>query len=136
ASAGILPPREANGGVPAGLSDLIVQLLAPDPARRPSSAHDVAARLTDIGASLPHLERALSDAPQPSLAAPPDRRRRNVLAAAGGAIVLLLAAVIIRVLTDRGEFIIESSDPDVEIVLRQAGGMLVRDRRTNRTYEL
>src|SRR5262249_15892177 len=47
-----LSPQSLNPAVPGELADLIVQLLAPDPARRPPSAQVVAARLTEIGDGL------------------------------------------------------------------------------------
>jgi hypothetical protein len=75
------PPAEVNPAVPRGLSDLIVELLAKDPAARPGSAAAVADRL-----------RALTLPPPPKGSARPPRR----LAIAGGVLasVLLAAAAL------------------------------------------
>src|SRR5204862_34072 len=42
------PPRHLDPTIPAGLSDLILRLLAKNPADRPPSAHAVAAALTTL----------------------------------------------------------------------------------------
>ena len=75
------PPREVNPAVPPALSDLIMRLLAKDPADRPASARVVADEL--------------GEADRPAPAAQPRRNRRwawpvmvaAVLAVAGGAII-------------------------------------------------
>jgi serine/threonine protein kinase len=46
------PPGSLAIDLPAGLSDLIVQLLEKDPAQRPASANEVAERLLAIGLNL------------------------------------------------------------------------------------
>ncbi|MFF3564909.1 tetratricopeptide repeat protein [Streptomyces sp. NPDC002574] len=43
-----VPPREHRGDIPAGLDRLILDLLAKEPAHRPQSAADVAARLAPL----------------------------------------------------------------------------------------
>src|SRR5262245_43860511 len=47
------PPRVRAPEVPAALSDLVLRLLAADPANRPGSAHEVAAALAAIERDLP-----------------------------------------------------------------------------------
>ncbi len=55
------PPHEVNPAIPAGLSDLILQLLAKDPRRRPASAQAVADALAELAAPAPPAGPFASD---------------------------------------------------------------------------
>jgi serine/threonine protein kinase/Leucine-rich repeat (LRR) protein len=89
-----LPLRDLNPAVPAELDDLVMQLLARDPAGRPASAAEVAARLRTLEGreSLPATVAALPAtvpsqpaavaSPLPPLPGSPRRRRSAVLAMA------------------------------------------------------
>lgn len=55
------PPREIRPDVPAGLSGLVVRLLAKDPADRPESAATAAAELRQIRQSLGEAAHAARD---------------------------------------------------------------------------
>lgn len=63
------PPRSLNGSIPEGLEALVLQLLAKDPAQRPQSAGEVAAKLHRLLAG----ERQPASAPTASAKAPTGR---------------------------------------------------------------
>jgi hypothetical protein len=65
ANAREVPPAQINQDIPAGLSDLVTQLLAKDPNRRPSSAQAVVDALRELERSAPALA-TLSAAPAPA----------------------------------------------------------------------
>jgi serine/threonine protein kinase len=70
------PPREINPDLPPDLADLILQLLAKDPAQRPPSAEAVVALLQSIADEHPSLivTRQVTLAP-PAPSTPADQRR-------------------------------------------------------------
>jgi hypothetical protein len=76
------PPRAHNPQVPATLSDLVLRLLAKDPARRPASARALADALQAVEAG--------QDAPLPAV-----RRRWRRLGGVAGLAALALAAVLL-----------------------------------------
>jgi WD40 repeat protein len=128
-------PREINPAVPPALSDLVMQLLARDPAGRPASAAAVIRALEAI-------EREQTE-PPPQPAAP--RRRRRLLAAVAAAVLLaalggagyLFGPTVIRIATDRGEVVLRTDDPGVEVTVRQGGKVVViLDRKTQQQVEL
>jgi serine/threonine protein kinase len=86
----IAPPRNVNPDVPQELSDLILRLLATDPARRPASAHDVALQLAGIGACLASSESGGMHSTSPANS-PKGRRRATLLAAIGVTLILFTA---------------------------------------------
>src|SRR5262249_18579568 len=112
-----LSPREHNPDVPAALSDLILRLLAKDPASRPSSATEVAAVLGVIALDAPPA------------AAPPSGRRRLLVAAVvlllGG--IVLAAPTITRILNSKEQVApispLEKVDPVAdEAAIKKLGG--------------
>lgn len=122
-------PRDINPEVPAELSELMVQLLARDPARRPPSAQATATRLAEIAEGLSSV----------TIAPPPSRRRSRWTWATGIAAAIAIAATLAGVMyfrTERGEFMVEIDDPEVAVLLAPAGGITLHDRRTDRTYVL
>jgi serine/threonine protein kinase len=156
------PPRELEPSLPPALSRLILRLLAKDPADRPPSAQAVVEALSaveenraDPGTTHQRISPPAATAARrkpgsvrrPSRAA---RRRgptRLLLGIAAGLFTALLAVagvVVVRIATDKGELVIESDDPDVEIVVRQGGKQVtIIDVPTKRqitlasgTYEL
>jgi hypothetical protein len=124
------PPRELSPALPPALNDLIVRLMAKDRAERPASAREAVEALAAI-------ERDLAAPPRPA----PVRRRWRLAAAA----VLLLALLgtaawfygpaLVRIATNRGELLVQVDDPDIEVVVRQNGAVVV-DRKKDRRYEL
>ncbi len=120
-------PQSLNPEVPAELNGLILQLLAGDPACRPPSAQAVADRLAEIADELSSV----------TIAAGRRRHRpRWAWAALAAAALLVAVAGIIYVRTDRGEFVLEVSDSDVAVALREEGGIALHDRKTDRTFLL
>ena len=126
------PPATLAPDLPPGLSELILRLLAKDPADRPSSAAAVAAALEEIGRG---------DAkPVPSPAAPPRRRRRIAVLAV--ALLLLglavaVAAVVLHVRTPDGEVVVRTDDPEVELTATKGGGLVrIRDLKGGQTWRL
>jgi WD40 repeat protein len=87
------PPREINPEVPAALSDLVMRLLAKDPAARPQTAAEVVA-------ALEALERGGVPQAGGGAAPRPARRRKGLLAAAAlallGGLIALAIVIIIR----------------------------------------
>jgi hypothetical protein len=64
------PPRQLNSQVPAGLAALIMQLLAKDPAARPSSARAVVQRIQELEGESVVRDRSEADALPPAMAIP------------------------------------------------------------------
>jgi len=106
------PPGELVGDLPPAFTDLVMRLLAKDPARRPPTARAVAAALEAIGRD-----------PAPEVLAPRAPRRRWVAVAAALLAILGLAAAgaIALRLTARGTVILESADPDWGVELSRDG---------------
>ncbi|HEV3261077.1 MAG TPA: protein kinase [Gemmataceae bacterium] len=142
------PPRVLVGGLPAELSDLIVQPLAKDPAQRPATARAVADRLQAIDKLLatPHVEPERTEQLTPATAAPGPERREPAqatqslppaplsrkagrkpplaIAAALGALALLVAGAVFFLQTPNGTIRIEINDDTIEAVLTKTGAVI------------
>jgi serine/threonine protein kinase/Leucine-rich repeat (LRR) protein len=156
------PPREINPEIPPELATLIERLLAKDRTQRPASARAVADELAAIERA--HIEAAKPPAaassvdeatiaaaskaapappaePQPLPApAPAPLRRRRLIAAAVflavlGAAALFFGGTVIRVVTNKGELIVQVDDDRVEVVVKQ-NGVEVRDKTKERVFVL
>jgi WD40 repeat protein len=126
--------RQARPETPPELGAVLARMLAKKPEDRPQTPGEAAAALTPF---------ALPTAVQP----PPTRRGRFVATAAavllvGGLLAVPLgyaiwAAFTYRVQTDNGEVVIQTDDPEIEILLKR-GGQLVRimDPKSKQTWEL
>ena len=119
------PVQELAADVPPALADLIMKLLAKNPVDRPATA-------TDIVAAIEAIERgaAALPSPEPSLRrrSGADGRHRWRLGMAAAALFALLGPLgwffgptIIRVVTGKGELVIDVDDPDVEVVVKPDG---------------
>ncbi|MCA9145793.1 MAG: protein kinase, partial [Planctomycetales bacterium] len=106
---------------PETLERLCMRMLAKQPAARPTSMSEVAAAFREFARRQRQGEpaRPNSVAKQSS-----DQRRRVNFAAALVALAvvgLLAAALVIKVQTDRGEVVIKSFDPDIEVLVKRNG---------------
>jgi len=112
-----VPLGKLRGEIPAELTRVVEKMMAKDPAKRyqtPAEAAGALARFTR----------------KPSLL----RRFRGPLVAAG-LLASLVAAAVIYVQTDNGEFVIETDDPTVAVMLH-AEGLKIHDRAGKREYLL
>ena len=116
-------PRELNPELPSELADLIVRLLAKDPAARPASAQAVVEALQDIVG-----DRTEVSTPARKTGEPGVRPRRRMMAAVLlcllGLTGIVAAVAVYRIRTDKGQLIIRTEDPDIKVSVRQ-GGKLV-----------
>ncbi len=141
------PPRELNPDVPPALNNLVLRLLAKNVPDRPSSARAVVQAIEAIehgtvetSAPPPAVEKPAERAPELSAAAASPRRRRGLLVATAVLAVLLpvgafLGGPVLRFATNKGELVVRVDDPDVEVVVRQQGVVVV-DRTTKREFVL
>jgi eukaryotic-like serine/threonine-protein kinase len=122
-----ITPADLNPAVPAELAAFTLELLGHDPARRPPSAVAVVKHLEQIAGELSSVSIAPRKKPQ---------RRALAWAFAAAAILVAAATVMMLVRTGRGEFVIETDDPDVAVMIAKTGGITLHDRKTNQTYTL
>jgi WD40 repeat protein len=144
-------PHDLNRELPVALSDLIVRLLNKDPDKRPTTASEVArtlARLAEAArapaavlgtptvlVAMPVSGGRAWDA-GPDWASitdvsPPRGKAESAswgrgplvaaVAAIIGALALFAAVAIIHITTDKGELVIETVDPDVQVKVTQGG---------------
>ncbi len=129
-----VPPKDANCMVPIALSDLILQLLEKDPAKRPESARSVVDRLSSIEKmleatqALPSVEDASKNRSEPLTdSAHSDAngrvrskgRNKKVTIGMLSTIIALLAAGVFYWPTADGKIVrIESNDPSVMLAFQ------------------
>ncbi len=145
-----VPPRDLNPDLPKPLAALIMKLMSKDSARRPPTARAVvdvieAIERERLEFTLPGLE---VERPQSLLDSAPRTRpsprlginRSIIFAALVGLFCLPLAYYafqITRVATDKGELVIETDDPNVQVMVQQDGRLItILDRKTGRKVEL
>lgn len=111
------------------------ELGATDSGRPPSSApQDPEATLGETQSSLDDMTYAGEKTQlTPERKQAKKRRRRFVIATV---LAFFLAMSIIQVNTDKGTFILETDDPEVAGMLDKAGGVMLHDKKANRTYQL
>ena len=134
------PVRKVNPSVPGPLSDLVDRLLAKQPDDRPQSAREVAAELRRLAAGV--VVDTMPAKPAPVL--PESPRRRRVWAAIAAAAIAVPAVVgavvyanaIVRIATDTGELVVETSDPNIDVLVKQDGRVVISDRPKDRTFVL
>jgi hypothetical protein len=117
------PLTKLRGDVPAKVARVVERMMAKDPVERYATPAEVAEALK------PFAEKA----------SPTRRGVRRRVAARCLAAVLVAGAVIacgvIYVRTDRGEFIIETDDRNIAVMLHEKG-VKIHDRAANREYQL
>ncbi|MFO0951671.1 MAG: serine/threonine-protein kinase [Isosphaeraceae bacterium] len=126
-----LPPGRLNPELPPAACDLITALLARDPAGRPRSARAVVEAIQAV-------ERDAG----PARSSPP-RRWPNAPALVIGLAALAVGSAfafgpqVVRVVTDRGQLVVESSSPDVRVEVKRGGELVtIVDAASGRRVDL
>jgi WD40 repeat protein len=147
------PLTDFRGDLPPGLEQVLGRMMAKEPAQRyqtPGAAARALARFATAegargtattGESLPRGEADLATESLPAASRPSRRRRLRPLVAAALAMLLvgagLLGLVVYRITTDKGEVVIETDDPDVEVVVLRGGKeVTVLDPRSRQKVRL
>jgi serine/threonine protein kinase len=139
------PPHSLNPEIPPALSDLILRMLAKQPADRPGSVAEVINALIDIQQpSSPSGTQRRSGKP-PAVSprrggtsrsgAPWSGKPLITAAAAMGVFLAAIVATVIYIQTDRGTLIVESTDKNIDVIVEQAGAKIV-DRDEGRTFSV
>jgi hypothetical protein len=113
-----VPLTALRRDVPPGVARVVERMMAKSPAGRYQTPAEVAEALA------PFLAEAR-----------PRRRVGSLVAAAAIAVLGLIAAAVIYVQTDNGDFVIETEDDRVALMVNQKG-LKVHDRAANREYLL
>src|SRR5262249_32005646 len=113
-------------GMAAGVALVLARMIAKRPEDRYQTADEGVAALQ----TLIHAE--CSTAPSPSR---PRRRWRTLVAAAALAAAICLVGAIIYVETDKGDFVIETNDKDIAVMVNRQG-VKITDIKTGREYLL
>jgi tRNA A-37 threonylcarbamoyl transferase component Bud32 len=101
------PPLTAlRPELPAEVVRVVERMMAKDPAQRYQTPGEVARALAPFARPAP---------------TPPPRRWRLLLVAAAALFGLVAAGVVFRFVTARGTLVIETDDPDIRVVVTQAG---------------
>ncbi len=111
---------ELNADVPPALADLIMRLLAKDPAQRPATAGEVTEALSTIEVKKPAVVAVV-----PAPASPRRRRRLAVAVAAGALLLAVLLAVIVIVRNKQGDEIARVHVP-------AGGSVVVKDNEEDK----
>jgi serine/threonine protein kinase/Leucine-rich repeat (LRR) protein len=138
------PVKQINPAIPDELADLVMELLHRDPAKRPSSASEVAQRLETLEHRQPAPDRiaqpvAASVVPE-RIVQPVNRQSRwrpvaVTIAASLVIIAVLFGGVLVRFATDRGEVVIAVDDPETEVTVKE-GGAVIHDKKGQRSITL
>jgi hypothetical protein len=119
-------PEQLRSELPKAFSELVLRLLAKNPADRPASARDVVREIESI-----------EDKQEPGSPRAKRPRRPWVMwiATAVGLFLLAIAyatgPTIYRLVTDQGDLVIETNDPGVEVVIKDRTGKVI-DRTAKR----
>jgi Leucine-rich repeat (LRR) protein len=125
------PVRDLAPAVPPALAELVMRLLAKDPAKRPAAAQEVADRLQAI-----ERHPTAPAAPRPRA---PWRGRGGVAAALALAALLPLGyffgGPVVRFATNKGQLVVQVEGPGIEVAVRQ-NGVVVQDKTSRREFVL
>lgn len=149
------PPKAIQTQVPSELSDLAMSLLEKQPNNRPESANQLAAMLNCPRAKWPRkissyqrqTAATLATNQLPSASRSPKPIKQGRISGRGWAALVGLAMLgivgywfspqIVRIITDKGEMVIESSDEDVSIRISQDGEQVqVLDAATQKSFNI
>src|SRR5262249_52469516 len=111
---------ELRNDMPPALARVVERLMAKDPAKRYQTPAEVADALAPFAAGAP---------------VKPRRPWRMLVAVASLAAAVLLAGAVIYVQTDQGEFVIETKDKDIAVMVNRQG-VKISDPKTGREYLL
>lgn len=117
------PPQPSSlcHDCPEELEQLCMRMLAKQPAARPTSMSEVAAAFREF-ARRPSQAEAARPATIVKRDSDKPRQVRSVATLIGLAFVgLLAAAFVIKVQTEKGEVVIKSFDPDIEVLVKRNG---------------
>jgi WD40 repeat protein/tRNA A-37 threonylcarbamoyl transferase component Bud32 len=118
------PVERPGVAMPAGLDRVVGRMLAKDPRQRYQTPRELAEALAPYAAGK-------------SKPARPPRRFLRVALAASVLAVLVAALTIYRIATDRGDIVIETDDPDVEVMVRKNGELVtILDGKTKQKVTL
>lgn len=115
--------KQLRPDLPQALEDVFARMTAKDPAQRYQTPAEVAQALSQLARneSVPTARR----------------RRRGLVAAALFLAAVIAVIVILRIPTDRGEIVIQSDDPNLELVATKGGEIVrIRDGKSGQTLEL
>jgi WD40 repeat protein len=121
-----------------GLERIVDRMLAKDPQQRFPTPGEVAAALEPFCKPCP----TVAPAPQAAPTVRPLRRRTSLIAATAlllllGATGLFFAVPIYHFVTDQGTLVIQTDDPDVEVIVKQGGQQItIVDTATQREVTL
>lgn len=130
-----------NLELPIPLADLVMQLLAKNPEKRPASAREVADRLKALERHQPAVTLSQTVEYCPAVATPASGWKRHLLTAAAVLATALLSlgfffgAQIVRFANNKSALVIQVDDPKVQVVVKQ-NGVVVQDKTTLREFEL
>jgi serine/threonine protein kinase len=139
------PPHKVESSVPRALSDLTMRLLAKDPQKRPQNAQEVIDALSKLERKRKAPTRKTKQAESPPIGrakASGQGRRSAFFAAAAVALCFVpigiwFSPAVYRFVTDQGVLVIQTNDPDVEVVVRQSGKQItIVDRRSGQEVNL
>src|SRR5262249_38349373 len=113
-------------GLAAGVATVLAKLIAKQPEDRYQTADEVVTALQEV---IDTECAEVASAPRPR------RRWRTLAAAAALAAAILLVGAIIYVETDKGDFVIETNDQDIAVMVNRQG-VKITDVKTGREYLL
>lgn len=129
------PLKKVCPGFDSNLSDLIERLMARSPERRIQTADETSKQFDAIASRLSQPSTGGSNGDQsPALPRMSARRSMKWLSAACFFLFMLSGLIFLR--TGSGEFILETDDPNIAVMLGPDQGIVVEDRHTKMRYTL